>query len=60
MCNKVLSCSTFLYFNQRNHDRRHLNTKCDTNCENDYEPYNKQFIDLAYSICTVRYQTSVF
>ena len=58
--NKVLSCSTFLYSNQRNHDRRHLNTKCHKNSENDCEPYNKQFIDLACSVCTVKYRTSVF
>ena len=58
--NKVLSCSTFLYSNQRNHDRHHLNTKCHTNSENDCQPYNKQFIDLACSVCTVKYRTSFF
>jgi hypothetical protein len=24
------------------------------------QPYNKPIIDLAYSVCTVKYQTSVF
>ena len=36
-----------------------LNTKCHTNSENDCEPYNKQFIDLACSVCTVKYRTLV-
>ena len=43
---------------KRNHDRRHLNTKCHTNSENDCEPYNKQFIDLACSVFLAR-KTSV-
>ena len=34
---------------------RHLNTKCHTDSEDDCEPYNKQFIDLACSVCTVKY-----
>ena len=28
--------------------------------ENDCEPYNKQFIDLACSVCTVKYRTLFF
>ena len=33
------------------HDRFHLSTKCHTNCENDCEPHNKQFIE--YSVCSL-------
>ena len=40
-------------------DRRHLNTKCHSNSENDCEPYNTQFIELACLVCTVKYRTSL-
>ncbi len=29
-------------------------------CSNSVQPYNKPIIDLACSVCTVKYQTSVF